>query len=59
LLAAADLTGDITVTGTTLTVTARATPTAILAIVGISQVGGTATATAIPPARHHHRSALT
>ena len=49
VLAAADVTGDITVTGTTVTVTARATkPTAILAIVGINQVGGTATATAIP-----------
>jgi hypothetical protein len=49
VLAAADVTGDITVTGTAVTVTARATkPTAILAIVGIDQVGGTATATAIP-----------
>ena len=49
VLAAADVTGDITVTGSTVTVTARATkPTAILAIVGIDQVGGTATATAIP-----------
>ena len=49
VLAAADVTGDITVTGTTVTVTARATkPTAILAIVGIDQVGGTATATAVP-----------
>src|SRR6478609_4941534 len=49
VLAAADVTGDVTVTGTTVTVTARATkPTAILAIVGINQVGGTATATAMP-----------
>jgi hypothetical protein len=49
VLAAADVIGDITVTGTTVTVTARATkPSAILAIVGITQVGGTATATAIP-----------
>ena len=49
VLAAADVSGDVTVTGTTVTVTARATtPTAILAIVGIDQVGGTATATAIP-----------
>ena len=49
VLAAADVTGDITVTGSTVTVTARATtPTAILAVVGIDQVGGTATATAIP-----------
>ena len=49
VLAAADVIGDITVTGTTVTVTARATkPTAILAIVGITQVGGTATATAMP-----------
>ena len=60
MLAAAGVTGDVTVTGTTVTVTARATkPTAILTIVGINQVGGTATATADPPARHHHRSALT
>ena len=49
VLAAADVSGDVTVTGTTVTVTARATtPTAILAIVGIDQVGGTATATAVP-----------
>ena len=49
VLAAADVIGDITVTGTTVTVTARATkPSAILAIVGITQVGGTATATAMP-----------
>ena len=49
VLAAADVTGDITITATAVTVTARATtPTAILAIVGIDQVGGTATATAIP-----------
>ena len=49
VLAAADLTGDVTVTGTTVSVTARATkPTAILAVVGITQVGGAATATAIP-----------
>ena len=49
VLAAADITGDITVTATAVTVTARATkPTAILAIVGIDQVGGTATAAAIP-----------
>ena len=49
MLAAAELTGEITVTGSSVTVTARATkPTAILAIVGITEVGGTATATAIP-----------
>ena len=49
VLAAADVTGDITVTGSTVTVTARASrPTAVLAIVGIDRVGGTATATAIP-----------
>lgn len=49
VLAAADVTGDITVTGSVVTVTARATrPAAILAIVGITEVGGTATATAIP-----------
>jgi Flp pilus assembly protein TadG len=45
VLAAADITGDITVTGASVTVTARASnPTAILAIVGITRVGGTATA---------------
>jgi len=49
VLAAADVTGDITVTGRAVTVTARAaTPAAILTIVGIDRVGGTATATAIP-----------
>ena len=49
VLAAAGVTGDVAVTGSSVTVTARATkPAAILAIVGISQVGGTATATAIP-----------
>ena len=48
VLVAADVTGDITVSGATVTVTARATrPTAILSIIGINQVGGTATATAI------------
>jgi hypothetical protein len=48
VLDAADVTGDITVSGATVTVTARATrPTAILSIIGINQVGGTATATAI------------
>ena len=49
VLAAADVTGDVTVIGTTVTVTAHATrPTVILAIAGITQVGGTATATAVP-----------
>ena len=49
VLDAAGVTGDITVNGATVTVTARATkPTAILAIVGIGQVGGAATATAVP-----------
>jgi len=49
VLAAADVTGDITVTGRAVTVTARAaTPAAILTIVGIDRVGGTATATAVP-----------
>ena len=49
VLAASGITGDVTVTGTTVTVTAHATqPTAILAIAGITHVGGTATATAIP-----------
>jgi Flp pilus assembly protein TadG len=49
VLAAADVTGDITVAGGAVTVTARATgPAAILSIVGIDRVGGTATATAVP-----------
>jgi Flp pilus assembly protein TadG len=49
VLAAADVTGDITVAGGAVTVTARATgPAAILPIVGIDRVGGTATATAVP-----------
>ncbi|MGS0685103.1 pilus assembly protein TadG-related protein [Nakamurella sp. GG22] len=49
VLAAADVTGEVTVTGSAVTVTARATaPTAMLAIVGITQVGGAATATATP-----------
>ena len=49
VLAAADVTGEVTVNGSTVTVTAHASkPTAILAIVGIDQVRGTATATAIP-----------
>ena len=49
VLAASGVTGDVAVTGATVTVTAHATrPTAILAIAGITQVGGTATATAVP-----------
>ena len=49
VLDAAGVTGDITVNGATVTVTARASKsTAILTIVGIGQVGGTATATAVP-----------
>ena len=49
VLAANGVTGDVVVAGTTVTVTAHAArPTAILAIAGITQVGGTATATAVP-----------
>lgn len=49
VLAAAGVTGEITVDGGRVTVTARVTkPAAILSIVGISEVGGTAMATAIP-----------
>lgn len=49
MLRTAGVTGDIVITGGAVTVTARAVrPAAILSIVGIDQVGGTATATAIP-----------
>jgi len=49
VLAAAGVTGDVAVNGGSVTVTARVTkPAAILSIVGISEVGGTATATARP-----------
>ena len=49
VLAAAGVTGEVTVNGRSVTVTARVTkPAAILSIVGISEVGGTATATAVP-----------
>lgn len=49
MLSAADVQGTVTVTGSQVTVTAHAAkPTAILAIVGIDEVGGSATATAIP-----------
>lgn len=49
VLSAADVQGTVTVTGSQVTVTAHAAkPTAILAIVGIDEVGGSATATAIP-----------
>ena len=49
VLAAAGVTGDVAVNGSSVTVTARVTqPAAILSIVGISEVGGTATATAVP-----------
>ena len=49
VLTAAGLSGDVTVAGATVTVTARASrPTTILAMVGIDQVGGSATASAIP-----------
>jgi len=49
VLAAAGVTGDVAVNGGSVTVTARVTkPAAILSVVGISEVGGTATATARP-----------
>lgn len=49
VLAASGVTGEVTIAGRTVTVTAHATRrTAILAIAGITQVGGTATATAVP-----------
>ena len=49
VLSAADVQGEVTVTGSQVTVWAHAAkPTAILAIVGIDEVGGNATATAIP-----------
>ena len=49
VLAAAGVTGDVAVNGGSVTVTARVTkPAAILGIVGISEVGGTAMATARP-----------
>ena len=49
VLAAAGVTGEVTVNGGAVTVTARASkPAVILTIVGIGEVGGTATATAIP-----------
>ena len=49
VLAAAGVTGDVAVNGRSVTVTARVTkPAAILSIVGIGEVGGTATATAVP-----------
>ena len=48
VLAAAGVSGEVTVTGGSVTVTARASkPAAILTIVGIGEVGGTASATAI------------
>jgi len=49
VLAAAGVTGDVAVNGRSVTVTARVSkPAAILSIVGIGEVGGTATATAVP-----------
>jgi len=49
VLAAAGVSGDVSVNGGSVTVTARATqPSAILGIVGISEVGGAASATVIP-----------
>lgn len=49
VLTAAGVTGRVEVTGSTVTVTARAAaPAVILTIVGIGEVGGQATATAIP-----------
>lgn len=49
VLSAAGVRGEVTVTGSQVTVSARASkPTAILAIVGVDEVGGSATATAIP-----------
>lgn len=49
VLSAADVQGEVTVTGSRVTVSAHAAkPTAILGIVGIDEVGGSATATAIP-----------
>ena len=49
VLAAAGVTGDVAVNGRRVTVTARVTkPAVILSIVGIGEVGGTATATAVP-----------
>jgi Flp pilus assembly protein TadG len=49
VLAAAGVTGETAVNGSSVTVTARVTQrTAILSIVGISEVGGTGTATAVP-----------
>ncbi len=49
VLTAAGITGEVTVAGSQVTVSARASePTAILSMVGVDQVGGSATATAIP-----------
>jgi hypothetical protein len=49
VLAAAGVQGDVSVAGSQVTVSARASrPAAILSIVGIDEVGGTATATALP-----------
>lgn len=49
VLAAAEVTGEVSIEGSRVTVTARAvTPTAILSIVGVGEVGGTATASARP-----------
>jgi Flp pilus assembly protein TadG len=49
VLAAAGVTGDATVTAEGVTVTATSTrPTAILTIIGVDEVTGTATADAVP-----------
>ena len=49
VLDAAGLTGDVQVSGASVTVTARATErTAVLSIIGIDEVGGEASATAVP-----------
>jgi hypothetical protein len=49
VLTAAGISGDVSVAGSQVTVSARASePTAILSMVGVDQVGGSATATAIP-----------
>ena len=49
VLTAAGVPGQVTVTGSRVTVSARASsPTAILSMVGVDEVGGSATATAIP-----------
>ena len=49
VLGAAGISGEVTVSGSQVTVSARVSePTAILSMVGVDQVGGSATATALP-----------